>query len=186
MRQYKYIMLYCKSDGAHSTKYSLECLYQFFLVHALLSPRDSERFVWNRSVNNIGKMGTNIPLDEATEHSNNFIKQCIRNLGPNVTEKAVSRISYSETSTTRILSNLDETIKRTVRSGRHSEGSTTRDLHELISRAVEFKVFTEIQGRSYKHYKNFQCDRLENLNASSLYQWISKHKKNITWCIRAR
>ena len=51
MRQYKYIMLYCKSDGTHSTKYALECLYQFFLVHSILSQRDSERFTWNRSVN---------------------------------------------------------------------------------------------------------------------------------------
>lgn len=42
MRQYKYIMLYCKADGSGSTKYSLECLYQFFMVHALLSPGDSE------------------------------------------------------------------------------------------------------------------------------------------------
>ena len=30
MRQYKYFILYCKADDPHSTKYSLECLYQFF------------------------------------------------------------------------------------------------------------------------------------------------------------
>ena len=57
MRQYKYIMLYCKADQTHSTKYALECLYQFFLVYALLSPRDSERFMWNRSVNNTCQKG---------------------------------------------------------------------------------------------------------------------------------
>ena len=142
-------------------------------------------FIWNRSVNNIGKKGTNIPLDEATEHSNNFIKQGIRNLGPNVTEKAVSRLSYSEMHTVKILGNLDETIKRMLRSGKHSEGSTNRDLHELVNRAVELNIFTESQGRNYNHFKNFQCDRLGNLNASSLYQWINKHKKNITWGIRA-
>ena len=55
--QYKYFMLYCKADGTHSTKYALECLYQFFLVYALLSPRDSERFTWNRSVNNTDQKG---------------------------------------------------------------------------------------------------------------------------------
>lgn len=32
MRQYKYFMLYCKADDHHSTTYSLECLYQFFLI----------------------------------------------------------------------------------------------------------------------------------------------------------
>ena len=81
MRQYKYIMLYCKADGSQP-KYALECLYQFFLVRGLLWQRDSERFVWNHSVNNSGKKGANIPVDEHTEHDNNAIKQGIRKLGP--------------------------------------------------------------------------------------------------------
>lgn len=50
MRQYKYFMLYCKADDLHSTKYSLECLYQFLLISSVLSQRDRERFIWNRSV----------------------------------------------------------------------------------------------------------------------------------------
>lgn len=33
VRQYKYFMLYCNADDPHGTKYSLECLYQFFLCH---------------------------------------------------------------------------------------------------------------------------------------------------------
>lgn len=186
MRQYKYIMLYCKADGSHSTKYALECLYQFFLVHALLSQRDSERFVWNRSVNNSGKKGTNIPSDEDTEHSNNHTKQGIRNLGPNVTEKAVQRLSHAESPTASILGHLDDSIKRLLRSGKHSTGSLERDLNELIKREVEFNIFTESEGRSYKQFSSFQRDRLANLDASSLHQWINKHKKNITWGIRAR
>lgn len=40
IRQYKYIMMYCKADATHSTKYALECIYQFFLIYALLTPRD--------------------------------------------------------------------------------------------------------------------------------------------------
>ena len=100
IRQYKYLMFYCKADGTHSTKYALECLYQLFLVYALLTPRDSERFVWNRLINNHGKKGCNIPLDESTEHSNNFVKQCIRKLGPNISETAVSGLCKAESSIT--------------------------------------------------------------------------------------
>ena len=111
IRQYKYFMLYCKADGTHSTKY------------ALLTPRDSERFVWNRSVNNHGKEGCNIPLDESTEHSNNFVKQCIRNLGPNISETAVSRLCKAESSTRLILEKLDEGLQRFSRSEGHSETS---------------------------------------------------------------
>lgn len=55
VQQYKYIMLSCKANGSHSTKYALECLTRFFFVFALLSQRDSKQFVWNRSVNNSGK-----------------------------------------------------------------------------------------------------------------------------------
>ena len=73
MRQYKYFLLYCRADESRSTKYALEILYQFFLVHVLLSKRDRERFIWNRFVNNHGVKGGNIPLDEDMEHSNNFV-----------------------------------------------------------------------------------------------------------------
>ena len=77
-----------------------------FLVRRLLSQRDSERFVWNRSVNNSGKKGANMALDEGTEHDNNTIKQGIGNLGPNVTENAVQRIYYARRPTASILGNI--------------------------------------------------------------------------------
>ena len=47
MRQYRYMLLYCRADGHSSNKYALECLFQSFCADSLLSPRDRERFVWN-------------------------------------------------------------------------------------------------------------------------------------------
>ena len=185
MRQYKYIMLYCKADGSHSTKYALEYLYQFFLVHALLSERDSARFVWNRSVNNSGKKGTNIPLDEDTEHSNNFLKQGIRNLGQ-MSLRMLFRDYPMQKVQQHQKTNLDDSIKRLLRSGKYSTGSLERDLNELVKRAVEFNIFTELEGRTYKQVSSFRRDRLADMDASSLHKWINKHKKNITWGIRAR
>ena len=101
----------------------------------LMSPRDSERFIWNRFVNNSGKRGSNIPLDEDTEHSNTSLE---------------------------------------------------KDLHELVKRAIESKIFTKQEGRSYKEFRSFLRDRLSNLDVSYLYKWINKHKRNILWGIRAR
>lgn len=144
----------------------------FFQIFALLSPRDSERFIWNRFVNNSGKRGRNIPRDEDTEHSNNSIKQHTKNLGLNVTEKAVQRLSYSENSTSMTMGNLDDNIKRLLRSGKHSSASLEKDLHELVKGAIESKIFP--------------TDRLSNLDVSCLYKWINKHKKNILSGIRAR
>ena len=186
MRQYKYFMLYCKADGPHSTKYALECLYQSFLVYSLLSQRDCERFVWNRFINNHDKKGTNIALDEATEHSNNFIKQGIKNLGPNVSERAISRICKAESATSSILENLDESLKQHAKSGKHSDPSKEKDLDELIKRAEDLDIFKETEGRSYRHFYGFKRDRLKDLNGTNLHRWINNHKKNIFNGIRAR
>ncbi|XP_074619605.1 uncharacterized protein LOC141878531 [Acropora palmata] len=151
--QYKFMMLYCRADGHHSNKYALECLYQAFCVNALLSPRDCERFVWNRSVNNKGGRGKNIPLDLEVEHSNLFNKAAVRNLGANVTEKAVQRISFSEGGTANMTAGVDESLNRLIGSGRHTSSSADRDLGELIKRAVITKGFTEVPNRQYQHLR---------------------------------
>ena len=83
---------------------------RIFLVYSLLLPRHSERFIWNRSVNNHGKKDTNIPLDETTERSNNFVKQSKAKLGPNLSEAAISRICKAESSTSLILEKVWQTF----------------------------------------------------------------------------
>ena len=176
--QYKFMMLHCRADGHHSNKYALECLYQAFCVNALLSPRDCERFVWN-SVNNKGGRGKNIPLDLEVEHSNLFNKAVIRNLGANVTEKAVQRILFCEGGTANMTAGVDESLNRLIGSGRHTSSSTDRDLGELLKRAVLTKVFTEVPNRQYQHFKGFERDPFKNLDMSALYNWINQHKKNV-------
>ena len=57
IRCIKMFLLYFK-DGSGSTKYSLEALYHVFQVFALLSPREAERLIWNRAVNNKGCSGS--------------------------------------------------------------------------------------------------------------------------------
>lgn len=71
IRQYKYLMLLCKADDAHSVKYVLESLCQLILSNGL-SAKEAEIFVWNRTVNNHGGHGNNIPHDLEVEQSNNF------------------------------------------------------------------------------------------------------------------
>lgn len=186
LRQYKYMLMYCRADTKHSTKYALECLYQFFLVFAILSPRDRERFTWNRSVNNNGVIGKNIPLDLDVEHSNNYLKQAIKNLGPNLTEKAVSRICKSEKGIRKITQSLDETLKQARDPGKHSISSTAGDLKELIKRLVENNAMEKMPMRIYNHFDDFEVDPFKDINTSIMYSWINEHKKNMSIGIRAR
>ena len=168
MRQYKYFLLYCtyRTDESQSTKYAFEILYQFFLVHASLSKKDRERFICNRFVNNHGVKGGNITFEEDMEHSNNFVKQGIRNLGPNLTQSAISRVCKAENATRSILDKLDGSLKRQTHSGKHPEGSPDKDIEELFKRAVDADVFTETDGRHYQTINDFKRDRLEDLDLS--------------------
>ena len=186
MRQYKYLLLYCRADGASSTKYALECLYQSFLVNAMLSPRDAERFIWNRTVNNSGKPGKNIALDLDVEHSNNFVKQAFKHLGPNLTENAVSRICNAESGVRSVLDKIDHSICRAAGSSEHSHRSLERDLSLLVDKCLSNSVFDMHDSRSYVCFRSFERDPLINLDMSSMFNWIDKHKKNIQSGLKAR
>ncbi|XP_068719963.1 uncharacterized protein [Montipora capricornis] len=127
MRQYKYLMLLCKVDDPHSTKYALGSLYQLLLVNGL-SQKESEIFVWNRTVNNHRGLGNNITHDLEVEHSNNFNKQGYWNIGANLSEKAVSRICHAEKPVRNISGKVDRLLQRIIRSGKHIQRFPVVDL----------------------------------------------------------
>lgn len=185
MRNYKYLMLLCKADGSHSTKYALECLYQLLLVNGVMSEKDAEVFIWNRSVNNHGGMGMNIPLDLEVEHSNNYVKQGIRNLGANVTESAVTRISRAEKAVREVINRVDRGLHCAVSSGKHSERSQKSDLEIILKNLQERNIF-ENEERHYGHFPNFQRDPILSLDMSQMYKWIEDHKKKFASGIKAR
>ena len=155
MQQYKYLLLYCRADGTHSAKYALECLYQSFLVNAMLSSRDAERFIWNRTVNNSGNPGKNIALDLDEEHNNNFKTQCIKNLGPNLSENAVARICKAEHSTRTVIENIDCSIRRLAGSSEHAEGSLERDISVLVDKCFNNLIFQLHDSRIYACFRDF-------------------------------
>ena len=90
IRCWKFLLLHFYHDNG-STKYALEALYLQLQQQALLSPRQAYRQRWNRSVNNRGGSGKNVPIDLEVEHDNNSLKEGIRKLGPDLTCSAVTR-----------------------------------------------------------------------------------------------
>ena len=185
LRQYKYLMLLCRADGSHSSKYALESLYQLLLVNGL-SESEAGVFTWNRSVNNRGGAGKNIAFDLEVEHSNNYIKQGINHLGVNVTERAVTRIARAEKSVREIIFKVDSSIQYASPSGKHVEHFPQSDFEAIVKRLVDMNVFEYQEGRHYRHFCNFQRDPLHNLNMSGMYEWINEHKKKLSSGIKAR
>ena len=118
IRCWKFFLLHFKEDKS-TTKYALEALYLLLQVYSLLPPAEAHSLVWNRTVNNEGGPGKNVAIDLDLEHDNNDLKQLIKNLGPNITEDAVRRISNGQPKSKQMLSCMDREILVKQRSGKH-------------------------------------------------------------------
>ena len=143
--------------------------------------QETQRFIWNRTVNSSGSIGKNVALDLDVEHSNNFLKQAIKNLGPNLHESAVRRICNAESGVRTILQNVDHSIlvHHSAGSSEHSTQSVERDLEELVGKCTTHALYQFVELRKYVHYHNFQREPFASLDMSEMYKWINKHKNNI-------
>ena len=186
IRQYKYLMLLFKADDSHSTKYALESLYQLLLVNGALGESKAHVFTWNRSVNNHGGFGLNIPFDLEVEHSNHYIKQGIAKLGVNVSESAVARIAKAEEAAREIFSRVDKNLQRAVCSGKHIARFPDKDMDDIVIGLVKKEVFKYQEGHLYKHFTHFKRDPLKNLDMLRGCAWISDHKKKLSFGVKAR
>ena len=124
----------------------MQCLYQAFLVHSLLSPRESEKFVWNRGVNNKGGRCNSIRNDLEVEHSNFYVKGSAMNLGPNLTKKAVLHICHSQSGSRAMSDNVGDCLNRIHRSGMHTYSSLENDVEDLLKKIIQTDVFYRESG----------------------------------------
>lgn len=186
IRCWKFLMLHFKEEKSTNTKYALEALYLLLQVYSLLPQSEAHSLVWNRTVNNKGGPGRNVALDLDLEHENNDLKQPIKNLGPNVTEDAVRRISRGQQKSKQMLSCMDKEILVKERSGKHVSADYSKDLKAVVNLLIEELVFHPKPGRHYKHFLHFVRDPLTRLNMSKLFQWLNFHKQNIELGRKAR
>ena len=121
-------------DGAQSRKYALKGLLLLLQFYTILSPRDAHRLIWNRSVKAKHGMGGNIPLDLALEHYNRVLKEVIKNMGPNPSNKtAISRFCKSISINKQLMDNFDLDCKVLKQSGLHIQKKCLGDLNKIVN-----------------------------------------------------
>ena len=175
---WKFLLLLFKGDEKGSTKYALEALYLILQVKAILSPRQGYRLLWNRTIK--GK-DYNVPLDLDLEHDNRMTKEAIKKLGPNITEKSVTRVVMAQQTARSMLDSFDKSMEIMKRSGRHTQQSDEKDFKKIVDKLVEEQALSwkSTEGRTYTHYSGYKGSTLKNFNVHSLYAWIKEHQKNI-------
>ena len=185
IRCWKFLLIQFWQESSQS-KYALEALYLLFQINALLTPCEAHELKWNRSVNNHGAAGCNVPLDLDLEHDNNYIKEANRKMGRNLTTTAVTRNCSCCKVARELVELFDSECKIKKRSGKHVQRSDAQDLRILVNLLLSEEALTETPGRNYNHYTGFLRSQTSNIDMSSLFKWINKHKKLISLNRKAR
>ena len=187
VRCIKFFMLHFFQDGSGSTKYCLEALYQMFQINALLTPREAQRMVWNRTVNNKGGLGNNVFMDLDLEHDNHGLKDIKGVLGANISEASVTRICRAFFQMKTLAKTFDQEIGVKQVFGDHTRKDVTQDLHKIVRVLKEEKVFTNSAVRkTMRGFPNCPRDYLQLLNTGALFKWINDHKRKVSQGLRPR
>ena len=97
----------------------------------------------------------NIALDSHVEHSNNYIKQANRNVGPNLNDNPVNHIctvNHAEKGLRNLLTQIYKSIERISDSGEHTCCSIQQDLDVLLKRPVTTMCFQRIKTANTNEY----------------------------------
>lgn len=182
LRCWKFMLLIFRAYK--HTKYAFAALQLFFYTACLLSERLSHFLVWNRTVNNHGGKGRNISLDLRLEHLNNLLKEMLRCLGVNVTEKSAQRCSEAISMLEEMLHNIDVELGVKEPSGHHIKAKDDKDFEALIKEIHErgnlFSFDPSSSERNYQKFPDFQRNILSGLDFKQLNKWLNTHKKEMS------
>ena len=171
-------VLYLFYKKFNCSKYAYGILETLLQTQVLLSERLAHRLIWNRTVNNSGKVDSNLPNDLDLEHCNRIFKDEAHSYRGVFTEKVISRVSRSAAKTDSILKNYD-TVSAVVRpSGKHTPGDITCDIEILQQQFQDQRLFEFIPGRQHSGFPNFKADQL-SLNMNEFRDWLSRSMRKI-------
>ena len=139
----------------------------------LLSPRDAELFVWNRTVNHKGDPNTNFPNDQDLEHQNLVFKTEAKTYRGKLTDRTRNRVSKSAQATNDIAKNYDRMTQVFRPSGVHALPDWSSDIDKLLRGMKAKDLFTEKPGvRKRKAMNTPSPDVLHKLSTKDLKAWM--------------
>ena len=177
IRVWKFLMLIFKASQRKN--YSCEAFALLAQLRFILSPRLSQQLTWSQFINTQGGKGHNIPCDLYMEHLNRVLKDGIRGLGANKTEKAITRLGKCIDTVDKILTNYDESLQVRHGSGFHTAPSLDKDINLIMSELSErVKPFSYTKGRSHKSIKVTK-PILKSLDSAKFHAWMTEKWNNL-------
>eukprot|EP00112_Aurelia_sp_Birch-Aquarium-sp1_P020528 Seg5310.2 transcript_id=Seg5310.2/GoldUCD/mRNA.D3Y31 product="hypothetical protein" protein_id=Seg5310.2/GoldUCD/D3Y31 len=169
-------MLYFKITG--KTKYAFYSLLTLAQVHYLLPPSLAYDLVWNRFINNKGKVDTNVEVDRTVEHKNKDFKMDCKDFQGKLTSSSIKRASESFDAISRLVHNFDYLTSTRVPSGKHTRPDMSKDITDLANQFVEHDIFSFKPAREHRAFPSFPQSILQKLDTETLRDWMTSRTED--------
>ena len=171
-RCWKFLMLIFKA--AQRKNYSCEAFALLAQMNFILSPRLSQQLKWSHFINTRGGKGHNIPCDLHMEHLNRVLKDGIKGLGANKTEKAITRLGKCISSFDQILSNFDESLEVHHSADFHTVASLEKDITLVVNELTkQVQPFSFSKGRSHKSVR-VKKSIMKTIDSAKFHLWTKE------------
>ena len=171
LRCWRYLLPIFWNSGR--TNYANEVLNMLFQHDFSLSPRHATDLLWGRSINVHGRKGKNVSADLHMEHMNRVVKDCIKGLGSNQTERAIVRVSKALGTIIPVLDQYDEQNNIPSISGRHKVLSIQKNHEKICKELTKQKILQYIPRRKHDNFPNPR-DVLHGKNKVELTKWMEQ------------
>lgn len=134
---------------SHSSmsKYMEECIDYILKTEVMLSHKMAMKVRAASFVNLTGKKGCNKAADLQKENEVCVLKELIRGLGANKTEKAIVTISKAAPVVQKIVDNFDRMLNIKDKKTHHSKKSFKGDVHVLLKEIIPLQIWTTQRDR---------------------------------------
>lgn len=165
-----------KSIGGFNA-YAIEMLISIVQNEVFLS--EAHQCIWASTANWRGGPSKNIEIDLLQENQNRVIKNEIKVMSPNKTDKAIERSSRSSGGERQRIQNFDYQVNRIVHSSSHSHRSSAIDEGKVIADLRLLKPLNFVPGRKHDSFEDIMADPLATFDEQELNKWLRRHKKNL-------
>lgn len=127
-------------------------------------------------VNNSGKEDTCIGADLQMEHIVRLVKDNLKAVHSNKTEKTMAKRTSALSGMKVITNQFDVTSDTLIRASRHKIPSSIEDEQLIIHSLLPMQPFSCVPGRQMSSYKSPVQSPLKKMNIQNMVSWIREHQ----------
>jgi hypothetical protein len=175
---HKELLLHFHSHSSFNV-YAIEMMISIVQNEILLSPAQAHHCNWASTANWKGGKDHNIEIDLLQENRNKDLKDFIKSMGANKTDKAIKRVSKAAGGIKKIVETFDSEVSRQQPSSLHSSRSSVQDERIVLNDLRQLRPFREIEGRSHPSFPSISANPLQSIDQTKLDEWLKQHQKNL-------